>query len=184
MLSMRRTTPHAGAPTTATPDATPVGGSLLAGLVASVCCGGSLVFASIGLGALYGSLGLWRFIPQALALGALSIVAINYWYYRRRAKQLLAADPACDCGGLRRAMVLSGVLGLLMMAGSFVLLEWLNHAIVNPGRFMSQPQYAQALIPGVTNQSLLYVALTFLAVPALALLPLPGDARRANTAGA
>ncbi len=29
----------------------PVGASLAAGLVASLCCGGSLVFASLGLGA-------------------------------------------------------------------------------------------------------------------------------------
>jgi hypothetical protein len=44
--------------------ATPVVGSIGSGLIASLCCGGSLVFASIGLGAFYGALGLSRYIPK------------------------------------------------------------------------------------------------------------------------
>jgi hypothetical protein len=41
-----------------------------------------------------------------------------------------------DCADLRREMLLSGLLGLIMMAVSFVFLEWLNHAVVNAGHFM------------------------------------------------
>jgi hypothetical protein len=67
--------------------AKPVGGSVVVGLLASLCCGGSLIFASIGLGVFYLALGLSRFIPQALAAGALSIVAINYLYYRQMVKK-------------------------------------------------------------------------------------------------
>ena len=52
-------------------NAKPVVSSVIAGLIAPLCCGGSLVFASIGLGALYGALGLSRYIPQVLAAGAL-----------------------------------------------------------------------------------------------------------------
>jgi hypothetical protein len=63
--------------------AKPVGGSVVVGLLASLCCGGSLIFASIGLGVFYLALGLSRFIPQALAAGALSIVAINYLFIVR-----------------------------------------------------------------------------------------------------
>ena len=74
------------------PAAKPLGSSLLAGLVASLCCGGSLFFDSVGLGALYGALGLSRYVPQVLAVGALSIVTINYWFYCRAA-QRTRADP-------------------------------------------------------------------------------------------
>ncbi len=47
----------------------PIGASVAEGLVASLCCGGSLVFAWLGLGALYGALGLSRYVPQVLAIG-------------------------------------------------------------------------------------------------------------------
>ncbi len=47
------------------PNPTPLAGSFITGLIASLCCGGSLIFASIGLGAFYSSLGLFRYIPQA-----------------------------------------------------------------------------------------------------------------------
>src|SRR5712692_8698251 len=52
------------------PDTLPIAESCGIGLVASLCCGGSIVFAGIGLGALYSSLGLARFVPPALVLGA------------------------------------------------------------------------------------------------------------------
>jgi hypothetical protein len=58
--------------------AKPMAQSVAAGLIASLYCGGSLFFASIGLGASYSTLGLARYTPQALAAGALSILAINY----------------------------------------------------------------------------------------------------------
>jgi hypothetical protein len=67
--------------------AKPIAGSVVVGLFASLCCGGSLIFASIGLGVFYSTLGLSRFIPQALAAGAVSIVAINYVYYRQMLKR-------------------------------------------------------------------------------------------------
>jgi len=67
--------------------AKPIAGSVVAGLLASLCCGGSLIFASIGLGVFYSTLGLSRFVPEALAAGALSIVAINYLYYRQMVKK-------------------------------------------------------------------------------------------------
>ncbi len=54
----------------------PILGSILAGLVASVCYGGQLILASMGLGALYGALGLSRYAPQAIGLGAPSILAM------------------------------------------------------------------------------------------------------------
>jgi hypothetical protein len=157
----------------AKPAARPLWGGLGAGLVASLCCGGSLLFASIGLGAFYGSLGLARYVPQALAVGTLVIVGINYWYYRRKAARLLAADPACDCGSVRQAMLWSGFAGLGMMAASFIFLTWLEHGFVRAAQFLSRPEYGQALIPGVRNEQLVYVALTFLGVPLLGLLPLP-----------
>jgi hypothetical protein len=164
---------YATATATAPFEPKPVGGSLLAGLVASACCGGSLLFAAIGLGAFYGSLGMYRYIPQALTLGTLSIVAINWLYYRRQAGRWNSAGLTGKHDGVRRAMLLSGTLGLLMMAVSFVLLTWLEHGVVKAAQFLSRPEYGQALLRGVPNQDLVYVALTFLGVPVLALLPLP-----------
>jgi hypothetical protein len=148
----------------------PVAGSLAAALVASLCCGGSLLFASIGLGGLYATLGLFRYVPQFLAGGTLTIVAINWLYYRH-----LAAQPGlgCDCAELHRAMYLSTFLGLVAMAGSFLVLEWLNHALVNAARFMSRPEYAYALIPGVPNQNLAYAALSLVGVGLVGVLPVP-----------
>jgi hypothetical protein len=133
--------------------AKPVGGSVVVGLLASLCCGGSLIFASIGLGVFYLALGLSRFIPQALAAGALSIVAINYLYYRQ--------------------MVKKGSGGLAVMAGSFVFMEWLNHAVVHGDRFLARPEYGEALIKGVPNTTLLYVCATFFALAVLWALPFP-----------
>jgi hypothetical protein len=154
----------------ATVQPQPVTASVGVGLVASLCCGGSLLFGSIGLGALYGTLGLWRYIPQFLAAGTLAIVAINWLYYRRQAQR---ADLACNCADLRRAMYVSAFVGLAIMVGSFLLLEWLNHAVVNSARFMSRPEYGQALIPGIPNQNLLYALLSFLGLGLLGVLPFP-----------
>jgi hypothetical protein len=150
----------------------PTVSSVGAGLIASLCCGGSLVFASIGLGAFYGALGLSRDIPQALAAGALSIVAINYLFYRRaaRAQQTGAGNALA----LRQAMFSSSALGLAAMAVSFVFLEWLNHAIVSP-HFLSRPEYGQALIPGVPNVRLLYALSSFSALALLWALPFPSS---------
>jgi hypothetical protein len=155
------------------PDSVPLGTSLAVGLVSSLCCGGGLLFGAIGLGGFYGALGLSRYIPQALAGGAILIALVNWLYYRSKAARVLAGDADCDCAAFRRAMLLSSFLGLIMMSISFVLLEWLNHAVVNAGRFMGHHQYAGAVIPGVPNEHLAYLAATFLVVPLLAILPLP-----------
>jgi hypothetical protein len=135
-------------------NAKPLVSSISVGLVASLCCGGSLVFASVGLGAFYGALGLSRYIPQALAAGALCIVIINYFFYRRAGERSHRAR-AGNILHLREVMFSSAALGLVAMAMSFVFLEWLNHAVVNP-LFVSRPEYGQALIPGVPNVRLLY----------------------------
>ncbi len=162
------------------PDSTPLGSSLAVGLLASLCCGGGLVFAAIGLGAVYGALQVSRYIPQALASGAILIALVNWIYYRRKAARMVAGHVDCDCGVLRRAMLLSGFLGLAMMALSFVFLEWLNHAVVNAARFMGHHQFGGAVIPGVPNSHLAYLAATFLVLPLLAILPLPQQRARAN----
>jgi len=146
--------------------------SVGAGLIASLCCAGSLVFGSIGLGAFYGALGLSRYIPQALTAGALSIAAINYLFYRR------AAERAHQAGGgnilaLRQVMFSSSALGITAMTVSIVFFEWLNHAVVNPG-FLSRPEYGEALIRGVPNMRLLYALASFWALALLWVLPWPG----------
>ena len=160
------------------PDRTPLFGSLLVGFVRSLCCGGTLVFGAIGLGAVYGALGIARYIPEALATGAILITLLNWLYYRNKAARMLAADGECDCGSLRRTALWGGFFGLVMMAGSFVFLEWLNHSVVHAAHFMHSPEYAAAVIPGVPNSHLGYVAMTFLALPVLAILPLPAKARK------
>src|SRR5262250_3175291 len=94
----------------------PIAASVVAGLLASLCCGGSLIFASLGLGAFYSALGLSRYTPQALAAGALSILAINYLFYRHAANQENAGrTPAL----LRQKMFISTGIGLVIMAVSF-----------------------------------------------------------------
>src|SRR5215831_1669479 len=96
--------------------AKPIAASVVAGLLASLCCGGSLIFASMGLGAFYSTLGLSRYTPQALAAGALSILAVNYFYYRHAAKQESAEQARAL---LQRKMFIGTAIGLAVMAGSF-----------------------------------------------------------------
>lgn len=148
--------------------AKPVAGGVAVGLLASLCCGGSLIFASVGLGVFYSTLGLSRFIPQALAVGAVSILAINYFYYRHMAKEGDAGAVA-----LEQKMFISTAIGLAVMAGSFVFMEWLNHAVVHGDRFLARPEYSQALIKGVPDITLLYVCATFFALALLWALPFP-----------
>ena len=154
--------------------ARPLAASIGTGLIASVCCGGSLVLASIGLGGLYGALALWKLVPQVLATGALSIVTVNYLFYRRHAERLQRARVG-DPGRLRQGMLLSATVGIAGMAGSFLFLEWLNHAVVNGRVFLTHPDYAQSIIPGVPNVRLLYAAASFAALGLLRALPFPGD---------
>ena len=151
--------------------AKPIAASVVAGLIASLCCGGSLIFASVGLGAFYSTLGLSRYTPQALAAGTLTILAINYLYYRHMTKRENAEQALVL---LRRRMFVSTAIGLAVMAGSFILMEWLNHAVVHGDRFLARPEYGQAIIKGVPNTTLLYVGATFLALAVLWALPVPG----------
>lgn len=152
-------------------DPKPLAGSFITGFIASLCCGGSLIFASIGLGAFYSALGLWRFVPQALAAGAITILAINYLFYRRAAKRVSGSTNA-----LSQKMFISTAIGLVVMAATFIFLEWLNHAVVHADRFMARPEFSQALIKGVPNVELLYVAATFFALAVLWALPFSGGA--------
>src|SRR5215813_13024381 len=150
------------------PHLKPLAASFVTGLIASLCCGGSLIFASIGLGAFYSSLGLFRYIPQALATGALSIAAINYLTYGHAARQ--ANHHAAV---LRQKMFVTTAIGLIAMAGVFIFLEWLNHAIVHGDRFLVRPEFGQAFIRGVPNAELLYVSATFISLAVLWALPFP-----------
>ncbi len=152
-----------------------VAASIGAGLVASVCCGGSLVFVPLGLGAAYSALGLSRYIPQALAAGALAIAAINYGFYAHRAR-------CADCAGslerldLRWRLMRSSAAGLVALVSSFVFLEWLNHAVVNGHRFLTHHAFRAALITGVPNDHLAYALATFAVLGALWALPFPQQA--------
>jgi hypothetical protein len=103
------------------------------------------------LGAFYGALGLASYIPQELGLGALAIVAINWLYYRHKAR---ASNMLCDSRPLRRAMVSSAGAGLLAMGAGFILLEWLNHGVVNAAHHHPA---AGSLLPWTSNQNLLYM---------------------------
>jgi hypothetical protein len=148
--------------------------SVGAGLLASICCGGSLLFVPLGLGAVYASLGLWRYIPEALAAGALAIVAINYVVYATHGQRSDAL----------RAMRGGAAAGLGAMVGSFVLLEWLNHAVVNAHRFMARPEFRAALIPGVPNGHLAEAGAVWAAAMSLVwLIPLPGRGEEGRVRG-
>ena len=100
--------------------------------------------------------------------GALSIVAINYLYYRQMVKKGSARPVA-----LQQKMFISTAIGLAVMAGSFIFMEWLNHAVVHGDRFLTRAEYSQAFIKGVPNITLLYVFATFFALALLWALPFP-----------
>lgn len=166
---------------------TRVKGGLLAGnvitaLIASLCCGGSLLFASVGLSGFFSALGLSRYLPQALAAGALSIASLNYFVHRH-----LATRSACcgdgDLAKVRRAMFRSAAFGVAVMAVSFVLLEWLNHVVVHPERFLTHARYGAALIPGVPDSSLLYALASFAVLALLWAMPFPGPTHESTWAG-
>jgi hypothetical protein len=148
-----------------------IAAGVVAGLLASLCCGGSLIFASVSLRAFYSTLGLSRYAPQALAAGALSILLVNYLCYRQLAKQERAAHALVL---LERRMFISTAIGLAVMAGSFIFMEWLNHAVVHGDRFLVRPEYSQGFIKGVPNITLPYVCATFFALAVLWALPFPG----------
>src|SRR5262249_50464391 len=91
-----------------------------------------------------------------------------YLYYRRMAEKGSARPVA-----LQRKMYISTAIGLVVMAGSFIFMEWLNHAVVHGDRFLARAEYGQALIKGVPHIKLLYVCATFFALPLLWALPFP-----------
>jgi len=117
---------------------------------------------------LYSVLGLSRFIPQMLAAGAIAIVAINYFFYRQAAKQTNGSSNV-----LGRKIIISTAIGLVVMAATFILLEWLNHGVVHADRFLARPEFTEALIKGVPNIDFIYVAATFFALALLWSLPFP-----------
>jgi len=40
-------------------------------------------------------------------------------------------------------MFISTAIGLAVMAGSFIFMEWLNHAVVHGDRFLTRAEYSQ-----------------------------------------
>jgi hypothetical protein len=155
------------------PDKASVIGGLFLGLVGSFCCGGGPVFGVIGLGAFYSTLGIARYMPEALASSAVLMLLLNWLHYRRKASRVLVDRPDCDCSSLRRTALWSTFIALAMMVGALIFLEWLNHGVLHAAHFMHDPSYATAMIPGVPNVHLGYVALAFLVLPVLAMLPFP-----------
>jgi hypothetical protein len=166
-----------GVPRAGSPDKAPIVASMLVGFVGSLCCGGGVVFGAIGLGAAYSALGMARFIPEALATGAILITLLNWLYYAQKAKVALMTDISCDCKSLRRTALWSAFFGLAMMSASFVILEWLNHSVVRAGHSARGFDLAGTVISGVPDIHLLYLALTFLALPIVAILPFPSSAK-------
>lgn len=159
-----------------------IGSNVVTALIASLCCGGSLLFASVGLGSFFSALGLSRYVPQALAAGALSIAAINYFVYRHLATCGECASDR-DLLKLRQGMFGSASFGVAVMAVSFVVLEWLNHAVVHPERFLIHARYGAALIPGVPNSSLLYAVASFSVLALLWAVPFPRPTREGAEPG-
>ena len=114
-----------------------------------------------------------------MAAGAVSIVAVNYFSYRRAAKR-----ASHDSAVLRTNMLVTAGIGLAAMAGAFILLEWLNHAVIHGDRFLARPEFSEALIKGVPNVELLYVCGTFFALAVLWALPFPrGGVANTNSDG-
>jgi hypothetical protein len=159
-----------------------IGSNVVTGLIASLCCGGSLLFASIGVGSFFSTLGLSRYVPQALAAGALSIAAINYFVHRHLATCGECASDR-DLLKLRRGMFGGAAFGVSVMAVSFVVLEWLNHAVVHAQRFLTHARYGAGLIPGVPNSSLLYAVASFSVLALLWAMPFPRPTLEGARAG-
>jgi SAM-dependent methyltransferase len=157
------------------PDKKPLGGSVGAGLVVALCCGGLPLFASIGLGTFFAGLGLARHVSQLVVGGALVIVALNWLYYRRRAQRSGGA------GSLRPAMLVSAGIGLAALVAVFFFLDWLEH-VINVERFLN----AASESPALKSRSQAYaLAVPPAAMAVLLLLPFPGPgARRRGPAGA
>ncbi|MGH9039325.1 MAG: methyltransferase domain-containing protein [Acidimicrobiia bacterium] len=100
----------------------PVGGGVVAGLVTALCCGGLPLFASIGLGAGFAGLRLWRFLPALLVAGTMLIVGVNWLYYRSKAQH----SPGRQ---FRRAMFVSAGVGLAVMTAGVWFFDWLETAV-------------------------------------------------------
>jgi Methylase involved in ubiquinone/menaquinone biosynthesis len=135
--------------------------------VVALCCGGIAFFASIGLGASFVSLGLWRYPTQLLVGGAVAIVALNWGYYRRRARRGMSVGPA------RHAMLASGGLGLAVMVGSYLVLDWLEPRVEAVERVLHEEGVEEdsAVLRQARRTA---VAVLPIGLGLLALLPFPG----------
>ncbi len=148
----------------------PVSGGFVAGLVTAVCCGGLPLFASIGLGAAFAGLRLWRFVPVFVVLGTAAIVAVNWLYYRREVSGGHGSDAQ-----LRRAMFVSAGLGLAFMVGAIFFFDWLEqvrHQAVE--RFV---EGANEESPGAIRRGLIFALASFpVGLVVLGALPFPHGA--------
>jgi hypothetical protein len=80
-------------------------------------------------------------------------------------------------------MLTSSAISLVVMFGSFVLLTWLNHAVVNTERFMKMARYAQALPPGVPNSEFAWAVASLIGgLILIAALPCPRGQGRTSAA--
>jgi SAM-dependent methyltransferase len=148
----------------------PVGGSLAAGFVIAVCCGGLPLFASIGLGVGFAGLRLWRFVPVFLALGTAVIVALNWVYYRGKAQVSGASTP------LRRAMFVSTGVGLAFMAGGVILLDRLENVPAVHDKVEHYMEGDNEEPSGASSRALVLALASFpLGLLALRALPFPGS---------
>jgi SAM-dependent methyltransferase len=133
----------------------------------ALCCGGLPLFASIGLGASFASLGLFRYAPQLVVGGAVAIVALNWGYYRRRARRGMSTRPA------RQAMLASGGLGLGVLVGSFFFLDWLEPRVAKVEEVLHEEGVEED--PATMRQARqTAVAVLPIGLGLLALLPFPG----------
>lgn len=106
----------------------------------------------------------------------------NYFVYRHLATCGESASDR-DLLKLRRGMFGGATLGVAVMAVSFVVLEWLNHAVVHGERFLTHTRYGAALIPGVPNSSLLYAVASFSVLALLWAMPFPRPTLEGARAG-
>ncbi len=138
-----------------------LGGSVSAGLLSALCCGGLPLFASIGLGAFFARLGLWRYAPQILALETASMFALNWLASRRRARLFGSSD--------RRAMFVSAGIGLGALVVAFFFFEWREEALHITERFL---EATSAEDPAIRRQGQLFALASFPAgLIVLGLLP-------------
>lgn len=87
-----------------------------------MCCGGLPLYATTGLGTIFAGLRIWRFLPPIVGAGMLVIVAISWWFCRRKTTRGMPPGPA------RRAMLVNAGIGLAVMAAAVFGPDRLEHA--------------------------------------------------------